>query len=126
MENFYKVVVLMICIVLIRKLISSFDKKQEGNQEVIDPNHSKKQNEFSAVHLNDNDFTTKETEIYDEKSVNSIITSKNSFLYPDDDFGTMTKGKVYNSIVYDYEVDDNDSKDKMKIIRSRKKKNSSK
>ena len=41
-------------------------------------------------------------------------------------FVKVPKGKVYNSIVYDSEISDNSTKDKMKIRTIKKKKNSSK
>ena len=56
-----------------------------------------------------------------------IITTKNTFLYPDDDFGTMKNGKVYNSITYENGIiDKNSNVDKMKIITIKKKNKRSK
>ena len=126
MENLYIVVIIVVCFVITRKLISSFDKTQEENQDIIDQIHSNKENDFSAEHINSNDLAYKETIVADEKNAQLISNTKNSFLYPDDDFGTMTKGKVFNSIVYEYDINDNSNKDKMKIRTIKKKKNSPK
>ena len=72
--------------------------------------------------LLDKDPENKETLKPEDYYFVPIITTKNTFLYPDDDFGIMTKGKVLNSIVYDCEINDNTSQDKMKIITTKKKK----
>ena len=34
---------------------------------------------------------------------------KNSFLNPNDDFGTLKKGVVIENLTYEYEVSDNDN-----------------
>ncbi|NDP28838.1 MAG: hypothetical protein GZ087_15670 [Flavobacterium sp.] len=121
MTSLYQIAFLVFCFVIIRRLFSLFNNRVEAIESCNDTNYSNIENDFSVEYLDDNDFTIIETTAANEKNGKPISITKNTFLYPDDDFGIMIKGKVYNSIVYDYEINDNSSKDKMKIITSKKK-----
>jgi hypothetical protein len=43
------------------------------------------------------------------ESVEHPIKNQNSFLNPNDDFGTLKKGVVLDNQTYEYEVNENDS-----------------
>ena len=122
MDKFYILGILVVCFVIIRILFTSFFKRHEGIQEIIEPNLFNKEVKFSDEHINDKDSANCESRFSDENSMKPIVTSKNRFLYPDDDFGNLVKGTVYDSKTYDSEIIDN-NKDKMKIITKKKKNN---
>lgn len=43
------------------------------------------------------------------ESLENPIKKQNSFLNPNDDFGTLKKGVVLDDQIYEYEVNENDS-----------------
>ena len=122
MNSIYKITLIVICLIFIRKLLSKFNNRIDTPEACTNENNSTKENNFATRNINSTDLNQKETIVSDEKSEQILITTKNSFLNPDDNFGTLTKGKVFNSIVYDYEMNDNSNKDKMKIRTIKKKK----
>ena len=126
MEKFYLLVVVVLCFTFIVRLFSLFRKKDNGNQKLIETEIFNTERNISNKKVIETNHKDEKDENSNEELSKPIITTKNTFLYPDDDFGTLTKGKVYNSIVYDSEISDNSTKDKMKIRTIKKKKNSSK
>jgi hypothetical protein len=50
-----------------------------------------------------------------------IVATRNSFLYPEDDFGKLEKGVVTDSVTYVYELNENKSDCKDLVILSEKK-----
>lgn len=127
MEKFYTLGIVVICFIIIKKLFSLLNNKIETTEEWNEPILSAIKVEFSDEHLNNTDFANKESKVDDGNIVELIIITKNKWLYPDDDFGNMIKGTVYNSETYDNEIKDNNSNnDKMKIRTIKKKKNNSK
>ena len=126
MEKFYLLVVVVLCFIFIVRLFSLFRKKDNGNQKLIETEIFNPERNISNKKVIETNHKDEKDETSNEQLSKPIITTKNTFLYPDDVFGTLTKGKVYNSIVYDSEISDNSTKDKMKIRTIKKKKNSSK
>ena len=63
---------------------------------------------FSAqnIEVNSNSF---ESESPIDSVVEQYIKKRNSFLNPNDDFGTLKKGVVLDNQTYEYEVNENDS-----------------
>ena len=107
MENFYLIVIIVFCFIFIIKQFSSFFKKHEDTQELIESNNP----------------SNKTVEIPNEKITEPIIPSKNKWLYPTDEFGDMKKGVVYNSTTYEREINENNTIEK-KIIIFKSRKNS--
>ena len=127
MEKFYTLGIGVICFIIIRKLFSLLNNKIKTTEEWNEPILSAKKVVFSDEHVNNTDFNNKEPTVADGNIVEPIIITENKWLYPDDHFGNLIKGTVYNCETYDIEINDNNSnEDKMKIRTIKKKKNNSK
>ena len=50
-----------------------------------------------------------------------IVATRNSYLYPEDDFGKLEKGVVSDSVTYAYDLNENKSDDKNLVILPEKK-----
>ena len=127
MEKIYLLLVVVFCFIFIVRLFSLFRKKDNGNQKLIETEISNIERDISNKKVIETNHKDEKGETSNEELSKPIITTKNTFLYPDDDFGTMKNGKVYNSITYESGIiDKNSNVDKMKIITIKKKNKSSK
>ena len=117
----------MVCIIIIIKLSALLYKKDKENKELMKWVIQIKEATISNDIIIETDNLNEKIKTSNEDLTIPIITSKNKWLYPEDDFGNMTKGKVYNSIRYESGIIvENSSLDKMKIITKKKKKNNRK
>jgi hypothetical protein len=106
MNHFYQFGLIIICSISIRKLFLYFNNTN-------DPSQSYHQKLLADEQPNDCNVPENETTIYHE----NIVKSKNSWLYPQDEFGIMEKEIVYDSITYQRKTTDTaNSKDKIEIV----------
>ncbi len=77
------IVIYLICFVIILKISYSFYKRKNTKEEVIESDNI--------------------------PQIQSITKTKNSWLYPTDEFGTLEKGVVHDSQTYKNEITDSNN-----------------
>lgn len=87
----------LIGVILIARLFYSFYKKDNTNQGLSEDNNA---NQELIKSNNANRKPTKRN----KKLNKPEIASKNTWLYPTDEFGKMEKGTVYESKTYSHEI----------------------